>query len=334
MKNKKTLKTIITSSFVFCSLVLLVGILFVKPTEQKEINTQDLVVNEGVSSDSNIKLRANARVESGVTKVRVDALTKGDVAGPGSWYNKQLNWSLEWATTKSDLVSEYVKLDILSNFSVELTYLKQFDSQIILKATSVEVSSVFATCTVDCYKRSNFNNYKLQLNGEEYSVDFSNGYFNLSEVMGDYDLINGRPVDLVIVNNDTKVGTIETATRVVGYYELSEELKTALRNKGYTNFNEIQFKTFAEKDVFTNLEYMCSNEFELIDKQNGELLNTELHEILEEIDCWFTLFLAADDMCNDESVNSSTFEFDILINHKPAFGQMNSITLQKEAIIF
>ena len=335
MKKKKALKIITTSSFIFCSLVLLVGLLFVRTNKiEEQIITENLIVNEGTSSDSNIKLKANARVESGVTKVSVEAVTKGNVSGTGSWYNSQLNWSLEWAVTKSDHVNEYVKLDVLSNTAVELTYLKQFDTQIILKATSAEVSGVFATCTVDCYKRSNFENYQLQFKGKEYAVNLSEGYFNLGEVVSERELVIGRPVDLVIVNNDTKVGTIETTTNVGGYYTLSSELAEALTAQGYTNFKEIEFENFAQQNVFKNIEYMCSNSFELLNKQTGEMLNPELHEILEDIACWFTLYLEGTDSYDGDYVNCSTFEIDIITSYTPLFGQIDSVTLQKDSIIF
>ena len=79
---------------------------------------------------------------------------------------------------------------------------------------------------------------------------------------------------------------------------------------------------------------MCSNEFELLNKDTGAMLNPRLHEVLGDINCWFTLHLEASDSYGEEIVNSSTFEIDILASYTPLFGQIDSVVLKTNSVIF
>ena len=336
MKKQKNFKIITRLSLVFCSLALLVaGILIANKDNQEQIISNDLLVNTGAndSSDSVIKLKANARVESGVTKVKVEAAINGTVSGFGSWYNAELSWDLNWKTEKADNVENYVKLDVLSNTSVELTYLQQFDTQIILSATSVENDDVCATCTIDCYERSDFENYTVKVNGKDCEEVISSSQIDVGSVISGEEFMHGTRLDLVINNDDVKVGTIETVTKVSGFYTISSELLQVFEDYGYTSFKEIAFDKMREYDAFTALEYIVDS-LVLVDRQTGVLLETELHDVLSDVNCWFTLMLQADDLYMGESVNQHIFEMDVLIDYVPNYGDMSSVSFDKSSIIF
>ena len=303
--------------------------------QQEENHFKDLIVNTNVDGgrDSNIKLKAISHVEAGVTKVRVDASINGTVSDFGSWYNTELSWSMDWKTAKEDDVEEYVKLEILSNTSVELTYLQQFDTQIILRAESVENDDVFTTCSIDCYERSNFENYTLKVNEKDCEEVISADQIDVGSVISGEEFMHGKRLDLVINNDDVKVGTIKTITRVEGTFTISSELLQVLEDYGYTTFKEIAFENMREYDAFTALEYMVDS-LVLVDRQTGTLLETELHDVLSEVNCWFSLVIYADDLYMGESVNQHVFEIDILIDYVPNYGEMNSVLFDKSSIIF
>ena len=61
---------------------------------------------------------------------------------------------------------------------------------------------------------------------------------------------------------------------------------------------------------------------------------TTLHNILSEVNCWFTLILEADDLYMGESVNYHLFEIDVLIDYEPNYGNMSSVSFDKNSIIF
>lgn len=336
MKKKRKTNILKTSSLIICFLCLLIVALMITTNKREnQMNTGDLIVDtDGEKNpDSMIELKAHSRTESGTTKVVITANIKGSVSGLGTGYNAELDWKLTWADEKAEAVSDYVKLEVFTNTVVQLTYLKQFDTQIILTATSVENSNVHASCTVDCYKRSNFDDYKIKFNDTDYEVVLSSSEIDLKEVISMEEMVGGRPIDLII-ESSSKVGTVDTTTQINGCYTLSDELFEAFTAKGYEMFSEISFTSFAEYDVLTAIEFMCGNEFELYDREDGRLINQEIHEILAATDSWFKLYLTTEDFYGEEVVNSAYYELDVLLQYTPVFGEISSVELTKDSIIF
>lgn len=336
MKKKRKTQIIKTSGLIICFLCLLVVSLMITINKRdNQMNSGDLIVDteSEKNPDSMIELKAHSRVESGVTKIVITATPKGSVSGLGTGYNNELKWELKWSSEKEEDVSEYVKLEVFTNTVVQLTYLKQFDTQIILTATSVENADIHASCTVDCYKRSNFDEYKIKFNDTDYEVAFSNSEIDLKNIMTTEEMAAGRPIELII-ESGSKVGTIDTITDIYGCYTISSELSEALFAKGYENFAEITFDSFCQYDVLTAIEVLCNNEFELYDREDGRLINQELHEILAETESWFTLYLTTEDLYDDEAVNSNCYELNVLVEYTPVFGEITSVELTKDSIIF
>lgn len=325
-------------SSIFFSIMCLLIVVFaitVKKTE-KETEFGDLIVDTETNKNPNsiFELKANARVESGVTKVTVTAFLKGTVEGFGTGYDTTLRWDLAWASPKEEEVSDYVKLDVISNKVVQLTYIKQFDTQIILTATSVANESISATCTIDCYERSNFDEYTLNINGTNHQYTFDSGEANMSNAYSIEEIVCERPLDLSVSAGSPKVGTIATTTTTDGTLTLSSELEAAFRAKGYTEFNSIDFDDVANYGFFTAIEYLCNDQFALFSRNDGMLLNRELHEILAETECWFTLSFENEDLYNGNAVHSSHYDIDILMDYNPSFGEIVSIDLTEKNIIF
>ena len=330
MKEKQV--KIFKFSSLFICLCLLVAFLVITSNKQEEQNNVgDLIIN--TESGRNLELRAKSYVEEGVTKVTVNAITTGSVSGLGSSYDTELNWTLEWASVKEEEVTDYVALDILGKATVQLTYLKQFDTQIILKATSIENTDVFATCTIDCYKRSNFDEYKVRFDYMDYEVDFTSQQIDLRSVISMDYLATGQPITLKVVTEDNKVGTVETTTNLEGYYTLSTELQEAFNAKGYEAVNQIAFDKLVDYHILAAIEYMFGNEFELFDREDGMLLNQELQDILIATECWFELNFSMEDSYEDKVVNSYTTSFDVLMKYNPKFGEIVSVKLSKDSII-
>lgn len=251
--------------FIKClSFVLMLGIICIglvgckKDKADEEKNEDFLMVTESESKGIDLKMKrlSNVSTQSASEDIEIVATVNPDNA-----VNKELTWTLTWKTSKSDSVSDYVTKTVSSDtLTCTLTYVKNFDTQIILTATSVANSSIKATCTVDCYKR--ISKYELSL-----AIDFDGALCIVSadenriiDYSGEYDSFPSALKDVYFdfeedIENITRVGTIDSSYSITRYIQLSSELRTALTNKGITCISTrsklVDGTTF--DDIFTEL---------------------------------------------------------------------------------
>ena len=121
-------------------------------------------------------IRNNDHIQLSMQKLSNDisGVTVQATVNPSSVADNTLNWTLSWKTTNSNNVNDYVSMQVSADTqSVTLTYIKQFDTQIVLKATSNLTPGVSAQCSIDCYKRveySELSETKGYIDGEIVSL--------------------------------------------------------------------------------------------------------------------------------------------------------------------
>lgn len=315
--------------FIKClSFVLMIGIICIslvgckndKTVEEK--NNEYLMVSESESNGVNLKMQ---RLSNVATQSVSDAVEVVATVSPDNAVNKNLNWTLSWKTSKSDSVTDYVTKSVSSDtLTCTLTYVKNFDTQIILKATSEANSSISATCTIDCYKRTSSFNLTLaidfdgpcgEVSPDDNSIfDFSNSYDTLPSNLKDiyFDLETGS-------ETITKVGTIDTTTTITRQIMLSSELKTALTNNGIT-CNSVRCTivdgiTF--DDIFSEL---CT-----IDSQDNFKL------ALASTSNWFVYRITINDNITGQSSNGISYQ---LKGFNYSASEIKSISFNNSSVIF
>lgn len=107
--------------------------------------------------------------------------------------NKNLSWTLGWASTNSAKASDYVDMQVGSDtHSVTLTYKKAFSTKLRLTVKSTDGSNITKTTDIDCLYRSiDTDIFKVTLNiGDISSLKvldtcFKSDPFNISSYTGD-----------------------------------------------------------------------------------------------------------------------------------------------------
>lgn len=129
--------------------VVLSVVLFTAKAKEEKINRFDdeLVFN----SEKNDGIKLNMRRANTASS---NTYTITATVEPDDVVNKKLTWQLNWASSVSLKISSYVTMEVAEDtLSATLTYIKNFDTQIILTVKSQATTSVKATCALDCYKR-------------------------------------------------------------------------------------------------------------------------------------------------------------------------------------
>jgi hypothetical protein len=242
MRNKLIKKILIGVGSLSLALVGVFTISFVKD----KLNTiNHVLITNNISNG--IKLSTTTKTTNDVTTYTINASI-----GEGHVINKKLNWDIVWNGSNSDAVSNYLDASISSDtHSIELTYKKQFNTQIKVIASAVTNPNVKAECLIDCYNRVSGVSILTTLDGyavdSEYaSLDVSN--YTSYESIFDNNLAFGNTE----INCHTK-GTIDTTTTHTVKIKLSAELVNAFKDvrtiKGQeydinTPFVEILYEEF------------------------------------------------------------------------------------------
>lgn len=124
--KKKSIFLLVSLLLVFVAVVVCFNLN--KTTKNKE---NDLIISD---------IRNNDHIQLSMQKLsnEIGGVTVQATVNPSSVVDKRLNWTLSWKTTNSNNVNDYVSMQVSADTqSVTLTYIKQFETQIILKATSL-----------------------------------------------------------------------------------------------------------------------------------------------------------------------------------------------------
>lgn len=223
--KKKSMFLLVSLLLVFVAVVVCFNLN--KTTKNKE---NDLIISD---------IRNNDHIQLSMQKLsnEIGGVTVQATVNPSSVVDKRLNWTLSWKTTNSNNVNDYVSMQVSADTqSVTLTYIKQFETQIILKATSVLTPEVSAQCSIDCYKRveySGLSEAKGYIDGEAVSltVDEQNKTIDCSG----YSFAGMRDDGFYnFASSYSSKGTINTIITMSMKLVVSEDLKSALTSKSLT----------------------------------------------------------------------------------------------------
>lgn len=236
-------------------------------------------------------------------------------------------WTISWKESASQDVNDYVKLTTSSDLlSVEVEYIKNFDTQIIVECllTYGGGSKERASCTIDCYKRiSSFEGYGAY-NGISCTVDSNNNIVVPSNFeQYDFDDIT---FDSHGINYEL-FGSVDVEVTNTYQLALSEELLLLLdeSNLDY-NSSSINPKSI---DGLTIYEVFVYYFFDSYDSNRTQYLN-----VLAQTDCWFTITLNVVGTYNNTEVWNEDLSVDICGFNTSYYKQIQSFTLSKTMIIF
>lgn len=312
--KKKSMFLLVSLLLVFVAVVVCVNLN--KTTKNKE---NDLIISD---------IRNNDHIQLSMQKLsnEISGVTVQATVNPSSVVNKRLNWTLLWKTTNSNNVNDYVSMQVSADTqSVTLTYIKQFETQIILKATSLLSPEVSAQCSIDCYKRveySGLSEAKGYINGEAVSltVDEQNKTIDCSG----YSFAGMRDDGFYNFGSSySSKGTINTTITMSMKLVVSEDLKSALTSKSLTlKQTEFTIQEFCEDYTLFDILGIIVN------------LTNDAYTAFSEVNHWFDLVINFENKYNSQTIESLSYTYQ-LMNFDISDGlSVNSINLNQSTIIF
>lgn len=312
--KKKSMFLLVSLLLVFVAVVVCFNLN--KTTKNKE---NDLIISD---------IRNNDHIQLSMQKLsnEIGGVTVQATVNPSSVADNRLNWILSWKTTNSNNVNDYVSMQVSADTqSVTLTYIKQFETQIILKATSVLTPEVSAQCSIDCYKRveySGLSEAKGYIDGEEISlvVDEQNKTIDCSGYsfagMRDDGFSNFKSSYL-------SKGTINTNITMSMKIVVSDDLKSALTSKSLTlKQTEFTIQEFCEDYLLFDILGIIVN------------LTNDAYTAFSEVNHWFDLVISFENKYNSQTIESLSYTYQ-LIHFDISDGlSVNSINLNQSTIIF
>ena len=314
--KKKSLFLVISLLLVIIAVVVCFNLN--KTTNKNKEN--DLIISD-IRNNDHIQLSMQ-KLSNDISGVTVQA-----TVNPSSVADNTLNWTLSWKTTNSNNVNDYVSMQVSADTqSVTLTYIKQFDTQIVLKATSNLTPGVSAQCSIDCYKRveySELSETKGYIDGEIVSltVDEQNKTIDCSG----YSFAGMRDDGFSnFTSSYLSKGTINTNITMSMKIVVSDDLKSALTSKSLT---------------LKQTEFIC-NDSDLYDFTLKDImgiivnLTNDAYTAFSEVNHWFDLIITFENKYNSNTIESLSYTYQ-LINFDISDGlSVNSINLNKSTIIF
>lgn len=312
--KKKSMFLLVSLLLVFVAVVVCVNLN--KTTKNKE---NDLIISD---------IRNNDHIQLSIQKLSNEngGVTVQATVNPSSVVDNRLNWTLSWKTTNSNNVNDYVSIQVSADTqSVTLTYIKQFETQIILKATSVLTPEVSAQCSIDCYKRveySGLSEAKGYINGEAVSltVDEQNKTIDCSG----YSFAGMRDDGFSnFTSSYLSKGTINTNITMSMKIVVSDDLKSALISKSLTlKQTEFTIQEFCEDYLLFDILGIIVN------------LTNDAYTAFSEVNHWFDLIITFENKYNSQTIESLSYTYQ-LIHFDISDGlSVNSINLNQSTIIF
>lgn len=312
--KKKSMFLLVSLLLVFVAVVVCVNLN--KTTKNKE---NDLIISD---------IRNNDHIQLSMQKLsnEIGGVTVQATVNPSSVADNMLNWTLSWKTTNSNNINDYVSMQVSADTqSVTLTYIKQFETQIILKATSALTPEVSAQCSIDCYKRveySGLSEVKGYINGEAVSltVDEQNKTIDCSG----YSFAGMRDDGFSnFTSSYLSKGTINTNITMSMKIVVSDDLKSALTSKSLTlKQTEFTIKEFCEDYLLFDILGIIVN------------LTNDAYTAFSEVNHWFDLIITFENKYNSQTIESLSYTYQ-LIHFDISDGlSVNSINLNQSTIIF
>ena len=289
---------------------------------QKNIETtpSDLVVNT-VNTNDTIQLtkRRNAINANGNEEVTLIATVDSPQSDVEVMWKKTIVGSMG-----QDNGDRFLAMTISEDsLSATIEFLQPFGNQILVTAYILDPLNpeepVAASCTFDCYRRSEIDNVGLLVLGEEYGdSDTSTGSFTFNYSYDDV----CQDEYVKITNLDSNgVGTISSSVDYKYYLSLSSEFVDLLmeNNIGCNNGTSEVSQEFS---LLQHLDTMIYAEAE------------EWYKYVGDVECAFELVIVANTLNeSNETIYSSTYKFSfVALNFDDYYTE--SLSLNHENYIF
>lgn len=223
----------------------------------------------------------------------------------------KLVWELNWLETTEETVSDYVEIYPSSDTKqCYIVFKKSFSIPMELVVKSEDDESIYASCDVDCYERtetvgsaslsvsldgSTNSDLLLGQDGEEDEITF-NGNTSYESIFTDQKIeINSMSA------TTSKVGTLSTTQEVSYNVGLSEELQTLLEDR------EITFVSATSNLISSTVKGLLESLITFTD-DNKETV----YEALNTCDNWFRVDVEVIDKYHDEIINEYLYTIDII----------------------
>lgn len=319
MKRKITIASLIGAIAILC--IACVGVFTNTQKEYEDIDPNNILVEStnttGISLTS--RTRKMAMSDGMQTTTTITATVGPEVAA-----DKTLIWSIAWSSESSETLSDYVTMTVSEDtFSVTLTYIKQFSTQIKVTATSNLTTSVSAECLIDCYERTE----NVYING-----NVAAGYFTVGGVSYSDIFVDNKAFTFNI--DAKKSGTIDTTTNYTyTNLALSTELDNALKaagftiagsNDNYANDGSVTYLSLIEGWIGQSYSSLSSSQ------------RAALVQALNSVDVWYTLYGIATDCIPGTSTAVGTCNLTLYVRGFDLSDGLaiTSVTLDKSQIIF
>ena len=333
------LKLFETKKFLGIGLCLLVVVatiftllLTTNQSSKGETPKDDLIFNE--EGESPIKLQM--RKANNVLTQAANTYVVNATVSPSEAVNRKLTWTMAWSTTYNATISDYVTMVVSEDtFSVTLTYVKAFEKQIKLTATSVATPSVKATCTLDCYERPEYKMEGAQayITGidEPNNPTFSGTTFTFTQFKN----VSLKACSFEFVDDVSYIGTIKPSTVNAKYsIGFSESVSTILTN------NSIAFKTRIDPSTYTGdgtsiYNMICALITEFSTTAPTEQRFAEVITLLSGVDHWFDYVVALAASNNGSAIYQEIHTYALKGFSETAnyYNTIKSIVLDKTGII-
>ena len=244
--------------------------------------------------------------------------------------DNSLNWTIDWATSSTKDIRDYVRMTIgAETHSVILTHLQNFDTQIIVTATSNATPTVSASCTVDCYKRTT--------DIEEFGLVIGDG-LNITQDRNELDLSLFSFNDVLYCPiNDTTITTATVGTVASGNY--TRTFKYRLSFSGEVNMLILKYQL---DNNTTTREYISWDDwdgtiiaevFEVITGNDEVFSNAEFLEELASVYHWLNVDVIVEDYHNGQLIGSYTERYEMYFDISDSMN-VSEIFLDNSSVIF
>lgn len=322
MKRKITIASLIGAIAILC--IACVGI-FTNNHTKSDIDPNNIVVESNNASGISLtsRTRKMAMSDNMVTTTTITATVGPEVAA-----DKTLSWSIAWNGESAETLSNYVTMTVSEDtLSVDVNYVKQFNTQIKVTATSNLSTSVSAECLIDCYQRTE----AVYINGNSITNYYHTG-LSYEDIFVNKEMINFNITS-------KKSGTITTITDYTyPNLALTTTVAQRLQAAGFTVSNSSQAYNPDDKLTWLGLiESWIGQSYDSLSASQKSALLNALDPQTGSTSAWITLYYTANDHAHD-GVNTLVGKFSgsiTITGFDLSDGlAVESVTLSHEEIIF
>lgn len=305
----------------------------------------DLVmINQSIGKDDELIFNTNNNENMTLTKKRyanasddvLEVLSVTATINPDIAIEQSVTWEINWAnSSETKTISDYVSISPSSTEpKVNVTVIKSFPTQIVLKCTSVSNKNVSATCSIDCYKRLS----ELYIDQSKTRYDNGNGFEEISisneskiiDICGANDFtLDSFYMDFNGSQTYKTIGTTDVTVSCNIYINISTELKNAFSGKLSSTPTRINIGDASPMNLEELLNSILSGF-----SNNLATKTSETILCLRTTDHWFDLTLEFVSTNQEgEIIESYQIEYVMIGFVVTYYTEVKSINLDKTSII-